>query len=111
MKTVAQANAAPYTFKSDNTGHTSIVCQTPGNKTYPSIHLKSSGGTVVIWTVEAGGSKWYMSAVDDMPEDSIEEVPVMTGEVERIYDLQGRRVAQPIRGNLYITSDKKKVIY
>ncbi len=111
MKAVAQANAAPYTFKSDNTGHTSIVCQTPGNKTYPSIHLKSSGGTVVIWTVEAGGSKWYMSAVDDMPEDSIEEVPVMTGEVERIYDLQGRRVAQPIRGNLYITSDKKKVIY
>ena len=111
MTSVALTQAAPYTFKSDNTGHTSIVCQTPGNKTYPSIHLKSSGGTVVIWTVEAGGSKWYMSAVDDMPEDSIEEIPAVGDETVRVYDLQGRRIVAPVRGNLYITSDKKKLVY
>lgn len=111
MKCVGAEDAASYYFKSDNTGHTSIVCNTPGNKTYPALHLKSSGGTVVIWTVEAGGSKWYMSSVDDMPEDSIEEIPTAGGEEVRIYDLQGRQIAAPVRGNLYITSDKKKVIY
>lgn len=111
MKAVDAANAAPYYFESDITGHTSIVCAAPGNNSYPALHLKSTNGTVVIWTISAGGSKWYMSLSEEPEDSSIDEIGTSVADETRLFDLQGRAVAVPARGQLYITSDKRKIIY
>lgn len=111
MKAVEAASAAPYRFESDLTGHTSVVCMTPGNNNYPALHLKSANGTVVIWTISAGGSKWYMSLAEEPEDSAIEEIGAVVEGDCHLFDLQGRPVAVPSRGSLYITSDKRKIVY
>lgn len=107
MKCVAnEGDAASYTFRSTADGHTAIVCTDPGHASYPALHLKSSGGAVVIWTAEAGGSQWYMEPVTDyVPEASIEAVKSQDAQAPA-YDLQGRRIASPRQGQLYISDGK-----
>lgn len=108
MNGVSKEEAAPFDFVSDPTGHTSIVCATPGNTSYPAFHLKSANGTVVIWTVNAGGSKWYMIPVED--ESVIEEINADTDADEKFFDLSGRQVVSPRSGSIYVTSKNRKVI-
>lgn len=110
MKCVDADAAAPFCFESDATGHTAIVCQTPGDKAHPAIHLKSANGTVVIWTADAGGSKWYMSEAEAPVEDTISEIEGSTS-ATHFFDLQGREISAPRRGQIYITSDKNKIVY
>lgn len=101
-----KADAATYKFKSSADGHTAIVCLTPGNASYPALHLKSSGGTVVIWTQDAGGSQWYMEPVTDyVPEASIEAVKSQDAQAPA-FDLQGRRTANARQGQLYVQGGK-----
>ncbi len=111
MKSVDATQAAPYSFVSRTDGHTAIVCTTPGNGSYPALHMKSSGGNVVIWTEGAGGSQWYMSETELPEELAIEEITSGSADPEALYDLQGRRVAAPVRGHIYVTSSKSKIVY
>ncbi len=111
MKCVAdKAEAGTYDFVSDYAGHTAFVCSAPGNASYPSFHLKSSGGTVVIWTTGAGGSQWYMTPYAYEPDSAIEEVTATDGG-EQLFDLQGRQVSAPARGSIYVTSKNRKIVY
>lgn len=110
MKAVAdKAQAGAFDFQSDYTGHTAIVCTTPGNGSYPAFHLKSTGGSVVIWTSGAQGSQWYMTPYEYDPDSAIEEITVATS--EELYDLQGRKVTAPVSGSIYVTSQNRKIVY
>ncbi len=100
------AQAGHYTFQSDIAGNTAIVCTNPGTAAYPAIHMKSGNG-IVNWTAEAGKSKWYMELVDD--QSSITEIGAESAESVNYFDLQGRRVNAPRHGEIYITSDHKKI--
>lgn len=99
--------AAPYTFVSDINGNTSIVCAAPGTASHPAIHL-AGDFTICNWTADAGKSHWYMEEVDE--EGSIEEINASTASGLKLYDLQGRTVAHPRHGEVYITNDHRKVI-
>jgi len=43
------------------------------------------------------------------PMTGIEGLPAATGKVHAVYDLQGRRVAQPAKGGIYIVNGKKVI--
>lgn len=101
-----EAEAAPFTFESDLAGHTAIVCASAGTADYPAVHM-AGGFNIVNWTSEAGKSKWYMEPVTD--EGAITEIGADSNAPAVWYDLQGRRVASPARGNIYISSDRRKV--
>lgn len=110
MKAVTdKAAAGTFNFQSDFTGHTAIICSNPGHASYPAFHLKSAGGTVVIWTSGAAGSQWYMTPYDYQADSAIEEVTVDVE--EQLYDLQGRKISAPCRGSVYVTSQNRKIVY
>lgn len=112
MSTVPE-NAGHYTF-SVNPGKVSIVSANPGNASYPSIHM-NSGQKPVIWTVDAPASKWVMTLLDtttEFPElSAIEEIAAGSdATATRYFDLQGRPVATPRRGQLLITDTHRKLL-
>lgn len=104
-----KAEAGTFEFQSDFTGHTAIVCTTPGHSSYPAFHLKSTGGVIVIWTAGAGGSQWYMTPYDYVEDTAIEEVTVAAD--EQLFDLQGRKISAPRHGSIYVTSQNRKIVY
>ena len=110
ISTTADAAAAgEFRLVSTVEGKTAI-CGVGRNATYPAIHLKS-GNTFVIWTSDNTNSQWYASLVGE-DASSIEEVgaEIAPNQV-RLYDLTGSEVTKPVSGNLYITGDRRKVIY
>ncbi len=101
--TTNEAEAGVFVISSDITGHSDLVCTTPGNASYPAIHMAGTG-KVVIWTAADSGSKWYMEM---MTETAIDELP-STPTTATYYDLQGRRVPTPSTGQLLITPTGQK---
>ncbi len=107
--TANAADAALYTFDIAD-GTVAIVCTTPGEASRPAVHMKGAG-TIVTWTPSAPASRWEMELVVD-EEDSISDIIASGSEgAVRYYDLQGRPVAAPRRGQLLISSDRRKVIF
>ncbi|MDE7387897.1 MAG: glycoside hydrolase [Muribaculaceae bacterium] len=109
--------AAEYIIRSTREGHSSLACVTPGNTSYPAIHL-AQGGTVTNWTADAGASQWYM-AFEGMAEELPDLNPSGVAEITadganapvRYFDVTGREVMAPARGQLLITSDRRKIIF
>lgn len=102
------AEAAEYTFDIAD-GTVAIVCTTPGNESRSAVHMKGTG-SIVTWTPSAAASRWEMALYDD-EQDSISEIVTEGTSEVRYFDLQGRPVAAPRRGQLLITSDRRKVIF
>lgn len=102
-------DAALYTFDVSG-GTVAIVCTTPGNDDRSAVHMKGSG-TIVTWLPSTPASRWEMELVRD--ESAIEEIEagVPSSASAKYYDLQGREVAAPRRGQLLITSDRRKVLF
>lgn len=96
--------AGTYHFDIAN-GTVAIVCDNPGNATYPAIHLDSSN-RIVIWTVTAAASRWTMTLSED--QDGIHEISADTVG-EQLYDLQGRRVEATRPGEIVLTSKGRKI--
>lgn len=93
---------------SNTDGKSYLASVTPGNATYPAIHM-ASNGSIVIWTTGAVASQWYIEVVEEPVKDAIEEVETEAAAAPvRYYDLQGRPVARPTRG-IYVTSDRRKL--
>jgi hypothetical protein len=113
-------NAKEYSIASSTNGYSNITCvDSPTNANYASLHMDSSQ-RVVAWTSNASASQWYLELMgegENLPnpdgddEDAITEIDAAGGNAEvQYFDLLGRPVASPRRGNLYITSDRKKLV-
>ncbi|MDE7334833.1 MAG: glycoside hydrolase [Muribaculaceae bacterium] len=103
--TADRTQAGVYTF-TVTPGRVSIVSSTPGNASYPAIHMNSTSKPV-IWTIDAAASKWVMTFIDDF--DSINEVESAADADLNApaYDLQGRRAATLRPGAIYIQNRRK----
>ena len=107
-------NAGRYNF-SVAAGKVAIVSANPGNASYPAIHMNSSQKPV-IWTEAAPASKWVMTLLD-----TTSELPDLSGIDEiaadgisspvRYFDLQGRPVAIPHKGQLLINDRRQKRLF
>lgn len=112
--TADAAAAAAYRVDSETDGSSSLVCLTPTNKTYPAIHLAGDCRRLVPWSPAAGAnntaSAWYIEPTE-LSATGIGSIaaPEATAPA-RYYDLSGRRVTQPVRGGIYVTGDRRKVI-
>lgn len=100
--------AGKFAFQSDIFGNTAIVCTNAGTAGYAALHLNSSY-KVVNWSTSATKSLWNMTIADD--QSAISEVGVGAANAPAAYfDLQGRPVASPQHGQIYVTSDRRKVL-
>lgn len=106
-----EADAGEYRIVNNGGTHHALVSVNPGNTTYPALHMNGSA-RAVNWSVTSPASQWYLLAIDDPNFTGIEEIEGSAAELqpERFYDLQGRLVAVPTRGQLYITSRGRKLI-
>ncbi len=97
-------------------GKVSVTCQNPGNTSYPSIHMSSSQKPV-IWTEGDAASKWVMTFLgmaETLPEPDLEQSSISELNAderpERFYDLQGREISTPRRGQILITDTRRKLL-
>lgn len=112
-----QAHA--YIADSSRDGYTSLRDSKPGLPRYSAIHLGgNNNGRIVIWLPSEQASKWYMklehmASSDDMPgsQTGINDIVQDAGGDVRYYDITGREVVNPVRGQFLITSDHRKIIY
>jgi hypothetical protein len=111
-------DAVEYQIVSAYTGKSYISCTAP-TSSYSCIHL-NSGFNIVPWGNAAKASQWYLEFIrtaDGLP--AIEEESIVFDNIESAeqpaqrsyFDLLGRPVAAPKPGQLYITSDRKKVVF
>lgn len=111
--------AHEYEAESSLSGLTHLTDVAPGNASFGTVHFgRNNNGHIVIWNKTEQASQWYMSFERDATEDempdlsavSISEIEAEGAEVS-YFDVMGRPVAVPVRGQLYITSDRRKVRY
>ncbi|EJW91538.1 hypothetical protein EVA_20352 [gut metagenome] len=67
-------------------------------------------GHVVPWTTNADASMWKIRKVGMSTDLNSALAPVPAVQPTRIYDLQGRRVKQPLHGGIYIVNGRKKYV-
>lgn len=118
--TLDPALAHEYIAESSAEGFTNLTDVNPGHATYATIHQGgNNNGHIVIWTKDSQASQWYMAfdhmATDEeMPafeKDGISEITDEANAPVRYFDVAGREVAVPVRGQLLITSDRRKVVF
>ena len=118
VPTSSEASAAGlYTIESSIEGYSNFTCTSPTNSTYPALHLNGSAN-IVTWTTPAAASQWYMLYLRDgssinpegLQSSLIDTNAAATAPVT-YYDMMGRRVDSPVSGRIYITSDRKKVLF
>jgi hypothetical protein len=115
-------DADEYAVVSAITGKSNLTSTNPTTAAYASLHMDSST-RVVAWGSAAAASQWYIELMDtdavDLPDietaaatTSLTSVSSEQPASERsYYDLLGRRVAAPKPGELYITSDGRKLLF
>ena len=99
-------DAAKFRVVSQVNGHSALVCQNPEVASWPALHYAESE-KVVPWTVSADGSQWLITPVVPTGITCVEAASERNGNI--IYDLQGRRVANPEKG-VYIYDGRKIVL-
>ncbi len=118
--TTDPAMAHDYAIASSLEGYTTFCDSDPGHATYNAIHQGgNNNGHIVIWLASEQPSKWYvsfdhMATEDEMPDFTtigITEINAGDEAPVRYFDVTGRQVAVPVRGQLLITSDRRKVIF
>ena len=102
-------STAEFTYRVVSTadGRSSLSCTNPTAGGYPAIHL-AAGGTLVAWTSGADASMWYIEPADDIPTGLV-NISTEDETPEVVFDLQGRRVEKLIKGNVYVTSKRRKI--
>ncbi|MDE6065839.1 MAG: glycoside hydrolase [Duncaniella sp.] len=108
-----------YETESNIYGYTNLCDTDPGMLRYCAIHQSgNNGGRVVAWMPAEQASQWYLklehlASADEMPElkSGIEDILQDADASIRYYDITGREVTAPQRGQLLITSDHRKIIY
>ncbi len=113
------SDAHEYISESTIDGLTTLCDSEPGNKSYAAIHQGGqNNGHIVIWVPGDPASKWYMAfdheaTADELPDltAGITEIEVDSNAPIRYFDVTGREVLNPVRGQFLITSDHRKIIY
>lgn len=117
--TADPAGAHGYIAESTRDGYTSLSDSNPGATRYAAIHQGgNNNGHIVIWVPEDQGSKWYMkfdhmAVGEELPgfKSGITDIVQDVTENVRYYDITGREVHNPVRGQFLITSDRRKIVY
>lgn len=103
------SGGAPYRVESDFSGRSALICLTPGGS-YPAIHLAGDLTRLVPWNAgNAGASFWYIEPTEILTDIELVALPAASVDAAPLYDLSGRRVAQPVRG-VYIRSGRKELV-
>lgn len=103
------SGGAPYRVESDLDGRSALICLTPGGN-YPAIHLAGDNTRLVPWNAgNASASFWYIEPTDILTDIELVAQPAASVGAAPLYDLSGRRVAQPVRG-VYIRSGRKELV-
>lgn len=107
-----ETEAAPYRVHSTDDGLSALLCQTPAGN--PAIHLAGDMTRLVPWVAASpaanDASFWYIEPTD-MTLTDIENILAGSNVKEtKFYDLSGRRVLSPVKGNIYVTDDRRKVL-
>lgn len=102
--------AAPYVVRTSATGTNYLVCQTPGGPN-SALHLAGDCIRIVPWVAEGSpASGWAIEATDLVTAIEAVEEAGHGARIENYYDLSGRRVSAPVKGGIYVTDKRRKVI-
>lgn len=118
-RTVLTSNpkeAGRYRIVSTTQGLSKLQCINPTNATYPFLHLAGDNVRIVPWLASSPANNapsfWYIEPTDVMT--GIEHItlplnPNAAATAEACYDLGGRAIQQPQKGQVYIKEGKKHV--
>lgn len=118
-RTVLTSNpkeAGRYRIVSTTQGLSKLQCINPTNATYPFLHLAGDNVRIVPWLASSPANNapsfWFIEPTNVMT--GIEHVtlpldPNATAAAEACYDLGGRAIQQPQKGQVYIKGGKKHV--
>ena len=118
-RTVLTSNpkeAGRYRIVSTTQGLSKLQCINPTNATYPFLHLAGDNVRIVPWLASSPANNapsfWYIEPTDVMT--GIEHItlplnPNAAATAEACYDLGGRAIQQPQKGQVYIKGGKKHV--
>ena len=118
-RTVLTSNpkeAGRYRIVSTTQGLSKLQCLNPTNATYPFLHLAGDNVRIVPWLASSPANNapsfWYIEPTDVMT--GIEHItlppnPNAAATAEACYDLGGRAIQQPQKGQVYIKGGKKHV--
>lgn len=118
-RTVLTSNpkeAGRYRIVSTTQGLSKLQCINPTNATYPYLHLAGDNVRIVPWLASSPANNapsfWYIEPTDVMT--GIEHItlplnPNAAATAEACYDLGGRAIQQPQKGQVYIKEGKKRV--
>ena len=99
-----------YAVESSLEGLSALVCLNPQTGAN-AIHLAQDNTRLVPWYASSAASLWYIEPTDITT--GIANATQLTDDnsaPETFYDLSGRRVDTPVKGGVYVTSKKRKVI-
>lgn len=113
--TDSKADAGTFRITSTTTGLSNFKCQNGTNGTYSYMHLAGDNVRIVPWLAGTPSSNaasfWYIE-----PTDIITDVESITAELDKIgavsdvcYDLNGRVIQYPQKGQIYIRRGKKYI--
>ncbi len=112
------SNGHEFIADSNTDGHTTLADAEPANTSVPAIYLAASG-SIASWNTTDKASKWYMafermadaSEMPDLESTGISDIINDDNAVNvEYYDLYGRRVKNPLPGQIVVTSDHRKLI-
>ena len=118
-RTVLTSNpkeAGRYRIVSTTQGLSKLQCINPTNATYPFLHLAGDNVRIVPWLASSPANNapsfWFIEPTDVMT--GIEHItlplnPNAAATAEACYDLGGRAIQQPQKGQVYIKGGKKHV--
>ena len=118
-RTVLTSNpkeAGRYRIVSTTQGLSKLQCLNPTNATYPFLHLAGDNVRIVPWLASSPANNapsfWYIEPTDVMT--GIEHItlppnPNAAAAAKACYDLGGRAIQQPQKGQVYIKGGKKRV--
>lgn len=106
----AKSAAGTYSISSSTEGLSVLTCTNPSTSSgYYCPHLDSSN-KLVEWTASADASQWYILPVEISTDIATIPAAELNNAGEVYYDLTGRRVANPTKGNIYVTNQRRKVL-
>lgn len=100
-----------YAIESSLEGLSALVCLNPETGAN-AIHLAGDNTRLVPWYASSEASLWYIEPTDLVTGiDNAAHLIDADDAPETFYDLSGRRVDNPVKGGVYVTSKKRKVIF
>ena len=108
-----EAEAGLFRMISTTEGLTKFQCQNPTNTTYPYLHMSADNVRIVPWLANSPSTNspsfWYIEPTDDI-YTSVGEI---SSQLDKLlstdtakYDLQGRPLNSPHKGQFYIQNGK-----